>query len=56
MASVTNLRKLDRVHFVAARNITGLRSNYPSKVVLYGADILPFNARFELTLSVILIN
>ncbi|GFV52040.1 putative RNA-directed DNA polymerase from transposon BS [Trichonephila clavipes] len=47
VASPTNLIKLERVQFSAARIITDLRYSCPTDIVLYEAGIQPLTMRFE---------
>ncbi|GBO09151.1 putative RNA-directed DNA polymerase from transposon BS [Araneus ventricosus] len=47
VASQTNLNKLERVQFSAARIITGLRSCCPKAIVLYEADFQPLSMRIR---------
>ncbi|GIY25506.1 putative RNA-directed DNA polymerase from transposon BS [Caerostris extrusa] len=51
VAANTNLKKLERIQFSAARIITGLRHSCPNDIACYEADLQPLSVRIEINMA-----
>ncbi|GIY31489.1 putative RNA-directed DNA polymerase from transposon BS [Caerostris extrusa] len=51
VAANTNLKKLERIQFSAARIITGLRHSCPNDIACYEADLQPLSVRREINMA-----
>ncbi|GIX97120.1 RNase H domain-containing protein [Caerostris extrusa] len=51
VAANTNLKKLERIQFSAARIITGLRHSCPNDIACYEVDLQPLSLRREINMA-----
>ncbi|GIY96230.1 putative RNA-directed DNA polymerase from transposon BS [Caerostris extrusa] len=51
VAANTNLKKIERIQFSAARIITGLRNSCPNDIACYEADLQPLSLRREINMA-----